>query len=145
MSKLIEMLRRHEGVETHVYLDTENLETIGVGRNISKTGLGLSDDEVNYLLQNDISRVINELSGAFPWFSGLNEARKDAMISLGFNLGLPRLLKFKNALGSMKENDFEAAADHFLDSRWATQVKGRAIELTDMIRSGEYAITKNSI
>ena len=64
MDKLIEMLRRHEGVEKHVYLDTEGLETIGVGRNVSKTGLGLSDDEVNYLLQNDISRVIKELSGA---------------------------------------------------------------------------------
>ena len=143
--RLIEMLRRHEGVEKHVYLDTEGLETIGVGRNITKTGLGLSDDEVNYLLQNDISRVIKELSGAFPWFSGLNEARKDAMISLGFNLGLPRLLQFKNALESMSSGDFESAAEHFLDSRWATQVKGRAIELTDMIRSGEYAGTKNPV
>lgn len=139
MDKLIEMLRRHEGVEKHVYLDTEGLETIGVGRNISKTGLGLSDDEVDYLLQNDISRVTAELIKALPWLSTLNEARRDAMISLGFNLGLPRLLLFKNALDSMSSGDFDAAADHFLDSRWATQVKGRAIELTDMIRSGEYA------
>lgn len=139
MDKLIEMLRRHEGVEHKVYLDTEGLETIGVGRNISKSGLGLFDDEVDYLLQNDISRVTGELISAFPWFQGLNEARKDAMISLGFNLGLPRLLLFKNALDSMSSGDFDAAADHFLDSRWATQVKGRAIELTDMIRTGEYA------
>ena len=145
MSKLTEMLRRHEGVETHVYVDTEGLETIGVGRNISKNGLGLSDDEIDYLLENDISRVVSELGGAFKWFSGLNEARRDAIISLGFNLGLPRLLKFENALGSMEEEDFEEAAKHFLDSRWATQVKGRSIELTDMIRSGEYATTKNSV
>jgi len=138
MDKLIELLRRHEGVEKHVYLDTENLETIGVGRNISKTGLGLSDDEINLMLQNDISRTVKELDGAFSWFSELNEARRDAMISLGFNLGLPRLLKFTNALQSMSTGDFGAAAEHFLDSRWATQVKGRAIELTDMIRSGEY-------
>ena len=67
------------------------------------------------------------------------------MISLGFNLGLPRLLQFKNALQSMSSSDFEAAAEHFLDSKWATQVKGRAIELTDMIRSGEYAGTKNTV
>ncbi len=138
MDKLIEMLRRHEGVEHKVYLDTEGLETIGVGRNISATGLGLSDDEVDYLLQNDITRVEDELDRAFPWFSDLDDARRDAMISLGFNLGLPRLLKFKNALASMSEGSFDEAADHFLDSKWAIQVKGRAIELTDMIRSGDY-------
>lgn len=138
VDKLIEMLRRHEGVKHKVYLDTEGLETIGVGRNISATGLGLSDDEVDYLLQNDITRVEDELDRTFPWFSDLNDARRDAMISLGFNLGLPRLLKFKNALASMSEGSFDEAADHFLDSRWATQVKGRAIELTDMIRSGDY-------
>jgi len=45
----------------------------------------------------------------------------------------------------MSSGDFESAAEHFLDSRWATQVKGRAIELTDMIRSGEYAGTKNPV
>lgn len=136
--RLIEMLRRHEGVRKTVYLDTENLETIGVGRNISATGLGLSDDEIDYLLKNDISRVEAELNAVFPWFWELNEARKDAMISLGFNLGLPRLLQFKNALESMGYGKFDDAADHFLDSKWATQVKGRAVEITDMIRSGEY-------
>jgi len=136
--RLIEMLRRHEGVKHKVYLDTEGLETIGVGRNISETGLGLTDDEVDYLLQNDISRVEKELNAAFSWYWELNQARKDAMISLGFNLGLPRLLKFKNALESMSNAKFDDAADHFLDSKWATQVKNRAIELTDIIRSGEY-------
>ncbi len=48
MSNLIEMLKRHEGVRSHVYLCSAGYETIGVGRNIAESGLGLSDDEIEY-------------------------------------------------------------------------------------------------
>ena len=58
MSKLIEMLKRHESVETHAYTDTVGKVTIGVGRNIDPDGgLGLSPREINFLLQNDIDRL----------------------------------------------------------------------------------------
>ena len=94
--KIIEMLRLHEGVKTHVYTDHLGYETIGVGRCIRKNvGLGLSDDEINYLLSNDVSRVTAEL-GRFKWFPELNEARRDAIIDLCFQLGLTKLLQFKN-------------------------------------------------
>ncbi len=59
MSKdLIEMLRRHEGVRSHAYKCSEDMITVGVGRNIDENGgLGLSEDEIDYLLENDITRV----------------------------------------------------------------------------------------
>ena len=41
MSKLIEQLKVHEGVRSKVYLCSAGYETIGVGRNISESGLGL--------------------------------------------------------------------------------------------------------
>jgi GH24 family phage-related lysozyme (muramidase) len=41
--QLLEMLKRHEGVKSHVYLCSAGYETIGVGRNISKSGMGLSE------------------------------------------------------------------------------------------------------
>ena len=62
MSRLIEMLKLHEGVRSHVYLCSAGYETIGVGRNISENGIGLSDDEFDYLLQNDINRCAADLS-----------------------------------------------------------------------------------
>ena len=136
---LIAMLKRHEGVETHAYHCSENKVTIGVGRNVDKKGgLGLSDDEVNYLLQNDIDRVSVELDSEYDWFSGLDEVRQDAMIDISFNLGQTRLRAFKNALSAMSEGDWGEAADQFMDSRWSGQVGNRAKELTEMIRVGEY-------
>ena len=137
--KLISMLKRHEGVETHAYKCSENKITIGVGRNVDKGGgLGLSDDEVNYLLQNDIDRVISELNSEYDWFSDLDEVRQDAMIDISFNLGQTRLRAFKNALSAMAEGDWGEAADQFMDSRWSGQVGKRSNHLTDMIRTGAY-------
>jgi len=138
MSKLVEMIKRHEGVRSHVYLCSAGYETLGVGRNISESGLGLSDDEIEYLLANDIERVKGELSDTYFWFGALNEARQDAMIDICFNLGLTRLRGFVKALEAMSREQFDIAADEFMDSRWASQVGNRAIRVTEMIRTGEY-------
>jgi lysozyme len=138
--KLLEMLKRHEGVRSHVYLCSAGYETIGVGRNISKSGMGLSDDEVNYLLENDILRVLKELSSEYPWFNDLDDVRKDAMIDISFNLGATRLRGFKKALAAMAVADYTLAAKEFLDSKWSRDVKGRAHELASMIETGEYLL-----
>jgi len=138
MSELIEQLRKHEGVETHVYKCSAGYETIGVGRNVSKSGLGLSADEIDYLLQNDINRCVRELAYALDWFSSLDGVRQDAMVNLCFNLGLSRLMQFKLALDALERGEYHRAAAEFLDSRWAKQVGNRAIEVAHMIRMGEY-------
>jgi len=138
MSKLVEMLRLHEGVRYKVYLCSEGYETIGVGRNISEGGLGLSKDEVDFLLTNDIKRVQDELARNYPWFARLDEVRRDAIIDIAFNLGLTRLRGFVNALAAMSRSQYEIAADEFMDSRWSQQVGNRAVEVTEMIRTGEY-------
>ena len=82
MEDLIEMLKRHEGeVVTNgrhlIYKCSAGYWTLGIGRNVDVNGgLGLSDDEVDYLLENDIARVIKELSLEYSWFSDLDQTRK---------------------------------------------------------------------
>ena len=58
MESIIRLLRRHEGVEPYAYKDHLGYITVGVGRCLEKdVGMGLSDDEIDYLLKNDIVRV----------------------------------------------------------------------------------------
>lgn len=138
MSNLVAQLKRHEGVKKFCYLCPAGFETIGVGRNISENnGLGLSDDEIDYLLQNDIKRCKQELI-ALSWFVDLDEVRQDAIVNLCFNLGLTRLMGFKLAMAAMAEANYEKAAYEFYDSRWAKQVGSRADEVCHMIRTGQY-------
>lgn len=139
MDRLIEQLKRHEGVETHAYKCSSGKLTIGVGRNIDpEGGIGLSMDEIEYLLSNDILRCIKELSTEYAWFGDLDEVRQEAIINIFLNLGATRFRLFKRALSAMEEGNYETASTEFLDSLWAKQVGGRALELTDIIRSGEY-------
>lgn len=140
MEQLLAMLKRHEGVESHAYECSEGKITVGVGRNIdSEGGIGLSEEEIDFLLKNDIERCIIELSSEYDWFVDLDDIRKDAMVDIAFNLGITRLRLFKRALAAMAEGNYKQAATEFLDSKWAKQVGGRALELSDMISSGEYA------
>ena len=139
MSLIIEMLRQHEGVRTHAYKCSANKTTIGIGRNIDANGgIGLTADEINYLLANDIERVNDELLGAFGWYKTLGTPRKDAMMDICFNMGLPSLMQFKKALAAMAKGDYVTASSEFLDSRWAKQVGMRAVTITDIIETGEY-------
>ena len=138
MERLVKMLKLHEGVRNHVYVCTAGYETIGVGRNISDSGLGLTDEEINILLMNDIERVKKELSSSFSWFVDLDEVRQNAIIDMCFNLGLSRLNQFVKALDGMASKDYDKAADEFMDSRWSQQVGKRAVTITEMIRTGEY-------
>ena len=141
MNHLIEMLKRHEGVETHAYKCTAGKITIGVGRNIDPDGgLGLLPKEIEYLLQNDVDRVEQELVNSLPWFEYVEWQRMDALVNICFNLGLPRFLKFKKALAAAEDQNWELCADEFMDSKWATQVGQRAIEVTTLIRTGEYEV-----
>ena len=77
MEKLLDMLKRHEGVETHAYECSAGKITVGVGRNIDQAGgIGLTEDEIDYLLQNDIERVMLELVSEYDWFNDLDDVRK---------------------------------------------------------------------
>jgi lysozyme len=138
LNKLKRMLKRHEGKRHFAYRCSEGKLTIGVGRCIDENGgIGLSEEEIDYLLDADIVRCLRELS-VFEWFSDLDEVRQDAMVSICLNLGLTRLRSFKKALQAMKYNLYEEAATEFLDSKWHSQVGFRAKELAEMIRTGDY-------
>ena len=72
------------------------------------------------------------------WFSKLDSVRQEALIDLSFNIGQTKLRKFVKALGHMADGNYTKAGDEFYDSKWATQVGDRALEICQMIKSGEY-------
>ena len=136
MSKLINTLRRHEGVKNTLYKCTSDKWTIGVGRNLED--VGLSEEEIDMLLQNDITRTEGLLDEYMDWWSDLDYVRQDAMINFVFNVGIGTAMKFKKAMTALEEGDYEIAADEMMDSNWSKQVGDRAVEVTEMIRTGEY-------
>jgi len=137
MNKLIEQLKRHEGVKLKLYTCSAGKLTIGVGRNIQDNGITM--EEAEYFLQNDIAEARSQLLHAFPWMDELNDARISAMINFTFNVGIGTVKKFEKALAALKEKNYDEAANQMMKSVWATQVGNRAIEVTEQIRTGEWS------
>ena len=75
---------------------------------------------------------------AFPWFVRLNTVRRDVVLNMVFNLGLPRFRRFKKNIAAIKDKRWDDAAKEMLNSKWARQVKGRAKELARMMRKGTH-------
>lgn len=133
---LIEQLKRHEGLRLKPYKCTADKLTIGVGRNLED--VGISEEEAEMLLQNDIQRATVQIQAEFPWTEQLDEVRFAALINFTFNVGIGTVGKFVNAMALLRDGNYDMAANEFLNSRWAKQVGQRAVDVTDQIRTGEW-------
>lgn len=125
----------HEGLRLKPYLCTAGKRTIGIGRNLDD--VGITEAEAMMLLDNDIDRCEAELDRALPWWRQMTEARQRVLLDMCFNLGIGRLLGFRNTLAAMEREDYHLAADGMLASKWASQVGRRAQTLASMMRSGK--------
>jgi lysozyme len=133
--RLAAQLRLHEGVEHKPYKCTAGYLTIGVGRNIEERGL--SDDEIDYILNNDVNIATDELVDTFDWYADLSDVRQRVVVDMVFNLGMPRFKQFQNMISAIEAGDWSEAAAQMMDSRWAKQVGARAERLRDMMETGE--------
>jgi len=133
-SALKDLLIKHEGLRLKPYRDSVGKLTIGIGRNLDN--VGITEDEAELMLKNDIDRSIYDLNTHLSWWSTLSPVRQMVMVNMCFNLGIFGLLEFKQTLASIQSGDFEKASQRMLESKWADQVGNRAIELSQMMRRG---------
>jgi len=153
----IEELIKHEGLKLQVYQDTLGIDTIGIGRNLEDRGItkqeldeldipsidhvyeyGITEADAVYLATNDVQIVEEELVRAHPCVDRLDSVRQLIVMDMAFNLGVPRLCKFKKMWAAIHEEQYDVAAKEMLDSRWARQVKGRATKLANAMHNGEF-------
>ena len=132
-----DLIKAHEGKRLRPYQDTEGFLTIGYGRNLDAEGI--SDDEAQVMLQNDIDQCVRELESNLPWFSQLDAPREGALIDMCFEIGIAGLLKFKNTLAAIERQDWPAVAAGMLASEWATkQAPARAAEDARIMLTGQW-------
>lgn len=130
---LLEWITYYEGVRLKPYKCPAGKYTIGVGRNLEDLGISLEEAEV--LLNNDIERCRSELSH-YTWFCNAPLHVQDALIHMCFNLGLSRLLQFRKMIRALESKNYALAAHEALDSQWAKQLPKRANDVAMMIRQG---------
>lgn len=141
LKKLKAGLARREAKRHNLYKDTLGNWTIGVGHNL--TAKGLSDEAIDFILDEDISDAYALLDTHLAWWRKEDDVRARVMIELAFNMG-GKLLGFKNTLREWRAGNHDKAADMLGDSLWAHQVDdgiggriGRADVLVGMLRTGK--------
>jgi len=156
-SHFLDKLIDHEGMVLTVYKDSLGIDTIGIGRNLKDRGIsreeldyldipnmevvyehGISEADARYLALNDIAIVENELCRVHTCVENLDSVRQLVLMDMAFNMGVPRLCKFKLMWNAIHEQNWEAASREMLDSKWARQVGRRAKILSDAMASGEF-------
>lgn len=136
-------LVRHEGIVLEIYLDSEGLHTCGVGHLIKlgdeefkvPVGTPITQERALELFKEDLAVSIKECETLFPDLGDYPDPVQRVLVNMTFNLGRPRLSKFKNMIKAIESHDWNAAADEMVDSRWYRQVKSRGVELEELMRS----------
>lgn len=131
LEKLKNDLILDEGFRKFVYRDTENILTIGIGRNLEQKGISLP--EARGLLQNDISEIWEDLVKNIPWIVTLDQVSQNVLMNVAFNVGVVGLLKFKNFLSALKQGNNKIAAAELLDSEAGRKLNRRYSRLSNEI------------
>lgn len=132
VENILSDLRRDEGLRLKSYIDSVGKSTIGYGHNLDD--LGISERVAELLLEEDFINTVTELNRRLPWWTDLPKSQRQGLANMAFNLGLPKLVKFKKMLGALKRGNKARAAAEALDSKWARQVGERAWRIASLYR-----------
>lgn len=130
MNEIIADLKRDEGVNLKPYHCPAGKLSIGVGRNLDD--LGITEEEAEQMLRNDVARVEGELDRAYPWWVKCPGSVRRGLVNMAFNIGLSRLAGFKKMLACLQAGDYRGAAREALDSKWAAQVGDRSKRIAEL-------------
>tara|TARA_B100001564_G_scaffold55528_1_gene42329 strand:+ start:349 stop:792 length:444 start_codon:yes stop_codon:yes gene_type:complete len=143
IDKLREEIKYDEGCVYAVYLDHLGLPTFGIGHLVTQddpeyqwdVDNPISEERVNEAFESDMNIVLDDCQTLYDDFDELPEEAQHIIANMMFNMGRPRLSKFKGMKRGVDARDWNAAADEMVDSRWYQQVTKRADRLVTRMRA----------
>ena len=143
----IEQLRKElevdEGVKYEIYNDHLGYPTFGIGHLVRDSdpeagaalGTPISEDRVIEAFNEDVETVLSDCAILYDDFDELPEEAQLIIANMMFNLGRPRLSKFKGMKSGVDSRDWNKAADEMIDSAWYRQVPNRAGRLVSRMKA----------
>ena len=143
IKKLRDQLEIDEGVVYEIYNDHLGSPTFGIGHLItasdpeydSPLGTRVDVSRVAEAFEQDVQTVLSECTVLYPDFDDLPEEVQQIIANMMFNLGRPRLSKFRGMKAGVDDQNWQRAADEMVDSRWYRQVGARAERLVERMRN----------
>lgn len=121
---LLEDIKFEEGFKGEPYICTEGFLTVGYG-----TKFPLDEKECSMLLEYRLSKMQHELDSSL-YYLQIDKDAWDILYNMAYQMGASGVLKFKNMIKALEEQDYRQAAIEMLDSKWAKQTPNRAYRLS---------------
>ena len=138
-------LKVDEGVVYEIYHDHLGYPTFGVGHLVLKSdeeygqavGTPVSKERVRECFEKDLNTAIDECYTLYGPGTFLNfpQEVQEILVNMMFNLGRPRLSKFKNFHAALIAQDWVKASEEMKDSLWYRQVGARAERLVERMKN----------
>jgi len=143
IDKLREEIEYDEGNVEEIYLDHLGLPTFGIGHLVTESdpehglpvGTPVDNSRCVEAFNQDIETVVSDCHQLYSDFDDLPEEAQRIIANMMFNMGRPRLSKFKGMKAGVDSRDWNKAADEMVDSRWYKQVTNRADRLVERMRA----------
>ena len=143
--RLFEQLKYDEGVVYEIYKDHLGYPTFGVGHLILESdpeyglpvGTEVTERRVQECFRYDSDVAIRECAILYgeDYFEDFPDEVQEILVNMMFNMGRPRLSKFKKMNAALKKEDWVEAAKEGRDSRWYNQVTKRAERLMSRLEN----------
>ena len=130
----IDLVQAKEGYCPTVYKDHLGNLTVGYGI-LLKEGVTIPAKALEAMFEYNMSKAV---AGYNKLGLALNGPRRAVVISMLYQMGYHGVRGFTDMLKSLNDRDYEAAADHMLDSKWArVDTPERAERQAEIMRTGE--------
>ena len=143
---LDQMLRADEGDKNTAYADplTGGAPwTIGIGHTGPEVHAGLVWTDAQVEAAYDCDKLTAEarcIANFSPWYQALSPQRQAVLVSMVFQMGINRVLKFTNTLAAIKDQRFVDAADGMRNSLWGHQTPHRVIRMAEQMQLGVFNV-----
>jgi lysozyme len=98
-------------------------------------GTVVDEIRVNEVFEQDINVTIGECKRLFDDWDKLPQEVQLITANMMFNMGRPRLSKFKKMIQAIRDGDWIEAGNQMQDSRWYKQVTNRADRLISRMKA----------
>ena len=132
-------IKQHEGFRDTIYSDSLGFATIGYGHLVLPTdnfveGTTYPKKMLEKVFDNDF-KIAHDSANELLTDIEHNDIIKGVIIEMCFQLGKPRVMKFKKMWEALKNNDLETASKEMIDSNWHKQTTKRCESLANVMKN----------
>ena len=139
MEEIKSRIKEHEGFRDTEYSDSLGFATIGYGHLVLPSdnfveGTTYPKEMLEEVFDNDF-KIAHDSANELLTDIEHNDIIKGVIIEMCFQLGKPRVMKFKKMWEALKNKDVETASKEMIDSNWHKQTTKRCESLADVMKN----------